>query len=87
MKFLARPFYNLYSNLLRNPKYRWFIVAASLVYLLSPVDLITDFIPVVGWIDDGVIATVLVAEVSQLFQGQLKAKRQKDQSLSIAPQS
>jgi uncharacterized membrane protein YkvA (DUF1232 family) len=86
MKFLARPLYNVYSGLLRNSKYRWFIVAASLVYLLSPVDLITDFIPVVGWIDDGVIATVLVAEVSQLFQDKLKARRQKDQSLSIASQ-
>jgi uncharacterized membrane protein YkvA (DUF1232 family) len=86
MKFLARPLYNLYSSLLRNSKYRWLIVAASLVYLLSPVDLITDFIPVVGWIDDGIIVTVLVAEVSQLFQDQLKARRQKDQSLSIAPQ-
>lgn len=87
MKFLARPLHNLYSSLLRHPKYRWLIVAASLVYLLSPVDLITDFIPIVGWIDDGVIATVLVAEVSQLFQDQLKARRQKNQSLSIAPQS
>jgi uncharacterized membrane protein YkvA (DUF1232 family) len=86
MKFLARPLYNLYSSLLRNSKYRWFVVVASLVYLLSPVDLITDFIPVVGWIDDGVIATVLVAEVSQLFQEQLKARRQRDQSLSTAPQ-
>jgi uncharacterized membrane protein YkvA (DUF1232 family) len=86
MKFLARPLYNLYSSLLHNSKYRWLIVAASLVYLLSPVDLITDFIPVVGWIDDGIIVTVLVAEVSQLFQDQLKARRQKDQSLSIAPQ-
>jgi uncharacterized membrane protein YkvA (DUF1232 family) len=87
MKFLVRPLYNLYSSLLRNSKYRWFMVAASLVYLLSPVDLITDFIPVVGWIDDGVIAAVLVAEVSQLFQDQLKARRQKEPSLSIAPQS
>jgi uncharacterized membrane protein YkvA (DUF1232 family) len=87
MKFLARPIYNLYSSLLRNPKYRLFIVAISLAYLLSPIDLITDFIPIIGWIDDSVIATVLVAEVSQLFQDQLKARRQKDQSLSLATRS
>jgi uncharacterized membrane protein YkvA (DUF1232 family) len=84
MKFLARPLYNLYSNALRNPKYRWLIVAASLFYLLSPADLISDFIPVVGWVDDGVIATVLVAEVSQLFQEKLKSRRQKEQSLRTA---
>jgi uncharacterized membrane protein YkvA (DUF1232 family) len=81
MKFLVRPLYNLYSNALRNPKYRWLIVAASLFYLLSPIDLISDFIPVVGWVDDGVIVTVLVAEVSQLLQEKLKSRRQKDQSL------
>jgi uncharacterized membrane protein YkvA (DUF1232 family) len=87
MKFLARPLYNLYSNALRNPKYRWLIVAASLVYLLSPLDLVSDFIPVVGWLDDGVIATVLVAEVSQLFQEKLRSRRQKDQPLSPTVQS
>jgi uncharacterized membrane protein YkvA (DUF1232 family) len=76
MKFLARPLYNLYSSALRNPKYRWLIVAASLFYLLSPNDLISDFVPIVGWVDDGVIATVLVAEVSQLFQEKLRSRRQ-----------
>jgi uncharacterized membrane protein YkvA (DUF1232 family) len=86
MKFLARPLHNLYSSALRNSKYRWLIVAASLVYLLSPFDLISDFIPVLGWVDDGVIATVLVAEVSELFQEKLRAKRQKDQSLSTMVQ-
>jgi uncharacterized membrane protein YkvA (DUF1232 family) len=86
MKFLTRPLYNLYSSALRNSKYRWLIVAASLVYLLSPFDLISDFIPVLGWVDDGVIATVLVAEVSELFQEKLRAKRQKDQSLSTMVQ-
>lgn len=81
MKFLVRPLYSLYRNTLRNPKYRWLIVAASLFYLLSPIDLISDFVPIVGWVDDGVIATVLVAEVSQLLQEKLRSGRQKDQSL------
>jgi uncharacterized membrane protein YkvA (DUF1232 family) len=87
MKFLARPLYNLYSNALRHPKYRWLIVAASLVYLLSPLDLVSDFIPVVGWLDDGVIATVLVTEVSQLFQETLRSRKQKNQSLGTMVQS
>ncbi len=86
MKFLARPLYNLYSSALRNSKYRWLIVGASLVYLLSPFDLVSDFIPVLGWVDDGIIATVLVAEVSELFQEKPRAKRQKDQSLSTVVQ-
>jgi uncharacterized membrane protein YkvA (DUF1232 family) len=87
MKFLARPLHNLYSSALRNSKYRWLIVAASLLYLLSPFDLVSDFIPVMGWVDDGVIATVLVAEVSGLLQEKIRSRRQKDQSLSVMVQS
>lgn len=30
------------------------LVAAG-IYILSPFDLIPDFIPVIGWIDDGIV--------------------------------
>ena len=30
------------------------------VYVLSPVDLIPDVLPILGWLDDGIIAYVLV---------------------------
>jgi uncharacterized membrane protein YkvA (DUF1232 family) len=86
MKFLARPLYSFYSNILRNSKYRWFVIAASVFYLVSPFDLITDFIPVVGWLDDGVIATVLAAEVSQLVKEQLTSRKAKDKSLKVVGQ-
>jgi uncharacterized membrane protein YkvA (DUF1232 family) len=75
MKFIAQPLYDLYRSLLRNSKYRWLIAAASLIYLVSPIDFITDVIPVLGWIDDGVVATVLMAEVSQLLVEQLKNRK------------
>jgi uncharacterized membrane protein YkvA (DUF1232 family) len=87
VKFLARPLYGFYSNILRNSKYRWFVIAASVFYLVSPFDLITDFIPVVGWIDDGVIATVLAAEVSQLIKEQLTSRKAKDKSLKVVGQT
>ena len=35
-------------------------MAAAAVYLLSPVDLIPDFIPFVGYLDDLLLAAVLV---------------------------
>jgi uncharacterized membrane protein YkvA (DUF1232 family) len=35
-------------------------VAAALVYLASPVDLIPDFIPVVGYLDDVLVAALVV---------------------------
>lgn len=28
---------------------------AGLIYILSPIDIIPDFLPIVGWMDDGAI--------------------------------
>ncbi len=67
MKPFLQPLYNLYKTVLKNPKYRWIAIAGSIIYLLSPVDLVTDFLPIVGWIDDGLVATLLVTELSQLL--------------------
>ena len=75
MKSLLQPLYNVYRAVLKHPKYRWLAIAASFLYLVSPADLITDVIPIVGWIDDGMIATLLITEVSQLLLEQRK-KRQ-----------
>jgi uncharacterized membrane protein YkvA (DUF1232 family) len=35
-------------------------LGAALVYLLSPIDLIPDFVPVVGWLDDFMMVAVVV---------------------------
>ena len=32
----------------------------AVLYVVSPVDLVSDLIPVLGWIDDGVIAVLLL---------------------------
>lgn len=64
-----------YRTVIRNPKYRWWIIGGSLLYLLSPFDISPDFIPVVGWIDDGLIATLLVAELSTWALERLKARK------------
>ncbi len=80
MKHLIQPLYSWYRNTLRSSKYRWIIVLGSLLYLASPVDLLPDVFPVVGWLDDGVIATMLVTEVSQILLEQLKTRRSKAQT-------
>jgi uncharacterized membrane protein YkvA (DUF1232 family) len=35
-------------------------LAAAMVYLASPIDLIPDFIPVIGYLDDVLVAALLV---------------------------
>lgn len=74
MKFFIQPLYKLYRTILRHPKYRGWVIAGSLIYLLSPLDISPDVLPILGWIDDGVIATLLVSEISQLLLDRRKAK-------------
>lgn len=66
MKFSIQALYTWYRNVLRNPKYRWWVILGTLVYLVSPIDILPDFIPVVGQIDDVFLLTLLVGEVSGL---------------------
>ena len=72
MNFSIQSIYNWYRDLLRNPKYRWWVVAGSIVYLVSPLDISPDIFPVVGWIDDGIVISLLIAEVSQIVKDKLQ---------------
>jgi uncharacterized membrane protein YkvA (DUF1232 family) len=67
---------NFYSKIIRHPKYRGWVIVASLIYILFPFDISPDLVPVVGWIDDGVIATVLATEVTQLLLERRRSKRE-----------
>ena len=66
MNFSIQSVYNWYRDLLRNPKYRWWVIGASVVYIVSPLDISPDVFPIVGWLDDGIVISLLVAEVAQL---------------------
>lgn len=44
----------------------------ALIYLLSPIDLIPDFIPLAGWLDDLIIVPVLLAVSIRLFPPQVR---------------
>ncbi|MEM7648242.1 MAG: YkvA family protein [Cyanobacteria bacterium P01_A01_bin.70] len=55
-----------FKRLIRNPKYRWLVILGSLVYLVSPLDISPDVFPVIGWIDDGLLASIVVTELTQM---------------------
>ncbi len=75
MNNIVQSFYNWYRNTIRNPKYRWWLILGTFLYLFSPIDLSPDFLPVLGWIDDAVVMTLLVSEVSQLLVDQVKLRQ------------
>ena len=48
----------------RDPRTSWYarlVVAAIVAYALSPIDLIPDFIPVVGYLDDLILVPIGIA--------------------------
>lgn len=67
MKFPLQAIYEFYRNTIRNPKYRWWIILGTLVYLLSPIDISPDVFPIVGEIDDLLLVTLMMSEVSQIL--------------------
>lgn len=67
--------HNWYRKALKHTKYRWLVILGTLLYLVSPLDISPDAFPIIGWIDDGIIASLLISEVSQLVTEEFK-KRQ-----------
>jgi uncharacterized membrane protein YkvA (DUF1232 family) len=76
--FGAESIYDWYRETIRNPKYRWWIILGTVAYILSPIDIAPDFIPVVGQLDDVLLMTLLVSEVSQVLIDRVKTMKGKD---------
>lgn len=75
MKFSIQSVYEWYRGLIRNPKYRWWVLLGTLVYFVSPIDVIPDIFPIVGELDDVFLLTLLVSEFSQMLIEGFKARR------------
>ncbi|MFM6198593.1 MAG: YkvA family protein, partial [Dolichospermum sp.] len=75
MNFSIQSLYTWYRNTLRNPKYRWWVIIGTVTYLISPFDISPDFIPIIGQIDDVLLLTLFVTEVSGLVIDGWKAKK------------
>lgn len=74
-KSLWQSFQEGYRNAIRHTKYRWLVICGTLIYLISPLDISPDFLPGLGWIDDGLLASLLIAEVSQMMMERVKTKK------------
>lgn len=44
----------------RAPASAKLVAVLAVLYVVSPVDLVSDLIPILGWIDDGVVAVLLL---------------------------
>jgi uncharacterized membrane protein YkvA (DUF1232 family) len=58
----------------RDPRVPWYVkavAAAVAAYALSPIDLIPDFIPVLGYLDDLVLVPLGILLVLQLIPAEL----------------
>ncbi|MFA6318469.1 MAG: YkvA family protein [Elusimicrobiota bacterium] len=45
------------------------LAAACVLYILSPIDVIPDLTPVLGWIDDAVVLVLTLAAVWRRLKG------------------
>lgn len=74
-------------QMIRDPRYRFawktkLIVVLSLLYFLSPIDLIVDLLPVLGFADDGAL---LVGVVGLLLSRVLEYEKRRNGVVEITP--
>jgi uncharacterized membrane protein YkvA (DUF1232 family) len=61
----------------RDPRTPWYVKALALCvagYALSPIDLIPDFVPVIGYLDDLVIVPLGILAVVKLIPPEIMAE-------------
>ena len=57
----------------RTPKSAKLAVVLAVLYVVSPIDLVSDFIPILGWLDDGLIAYLLLQLAFKFLPADLMA--------------
>ena len=57
----------------RAPKSAKVVIVLAALYVLSPIDLVPDAIPILGWLDDGLIAYVLLQLAFKFLPADLMA--------------
>ncbi|MGB3070678.1 MAG: DUF1232 domain-containing protein [Ottowia sp.] len=57
----------------RTPMAAKLTAVLAILYVISPVDLVSDFIPILGWLDDGLIAYLLLQAAFKFLPADLHA--------------
>ncbi len=52
----------------------WAVAALSAVYVVSPIDVLPDFIPIAGWLDDGGAIVTGIAGAVMALKAQAEHK-------------
>lgn len=76
MNFSISSLYDWYREAIRHPKYRWLVILGTVIYLVSPIDILPDFFPVLGQVDDVMLAGLLFTELSQMVISKLQARKE-----------
>ena len=50
------------------------VIVMSLIYIISPIDIVPDFILLFGWIDDGVVFYLLLKRLNMETQRYIRFK-------------
>ena len=71
----------------RDPRVPWYVkllAAATAAYALSPIDLIPDFIPIIGYLDDIIILPTAIWLTVRLIPQEILAELRNEASLRLA---
>jgi uncharacterized membrane protein YkvA (DUF1232 family) len=63
------------------PETPWHLKALMLLipaYLISPIDLIPDFIPIAGWLDDAIIIPLMVGWIVRMLPQRAPVRTTRD---------
>ncbi len=83
---VVQGFFSWYRNTIRNPKYRWLIIFGTFAYLISPIDISPDLVPLLGQIDDAALIMLLLSEVYQLSMEWAKSRQTKADMPDSSPE-
>ena len=82
MNFSLSSLYEWYRSAIRHPKYRWLVMLGTVIYLISPIDLLPDIFPILGQVDDVMLAGLLFTELSQMMISKIQARKENNPNAS-----